>query len=188
MLNSIENAKSTRSRLTDEELVERFKNGDRQSLDTLVRAYLPKAHKRVSSLVPEPDVEDVRQEIFLSFVKSIGNFTIRSNFAAWFNKITMSRIADYYRKTSRQRDKLIENQFSEVDDSWKDIDDELTVREALTEIPEKYREILSLKFIEGYSLTEISGKLGLTYEAARSRYRRGIGMLREKTNATRALV
>ena len=184
MLTSVENAKPTYSQLTDEELVERSKNGDTEALEVLVRAYLPRAHKKVRSLVPESDVEDVRQEIFLSLIKSIANFKIKSNFAAWFGRITTRRIADYYRQKSRQRYDLTEDQLTEVDDPWERVDDELTVRKALLEMPEKYADVLVLKFSKGLSLDEISEKLGLTYEATRSRCRRGINMLREKLTDT----
>lgn len=180
---SAQNITSNYGQLTDEELVERFKSGDRKSLDVLIGGYLPKTHRKVCSLVPEPDVEDVEQEIFLSFMKSIYNFRISQSFAAWFATITARRIADYYRQKYRERDRLTEDQHlpkAKVDDPWKKLDDEWTVEEALVEIPEIYREVLSLKFSEDLSLGEISEKLGLTYEAARSRYRRGIGMLKEK--------
>lgn len=180
MLTSVENAKSTYSQLTDEELAERYRNGDANALEVLIGIYLPKTYRKVCSLVPESDAEDVRQEIFLSFIKSIRNFRIRSNFAAWFGRITMRRIADYYRQRSRRRDELTEDQPTEVDDPWKKIDDELTLERALLEVPEKYAEVLSLNFSEGLSLGEISEKLGLTYEATRSRYRRGVDLLREK--------
>jgi RNA polymerase sigma-70 factor (ECF subfamily) len=180
MLTSVGNAKLTYSQLTDEELVERSRNGDTEALEVLVRIYLPKAYRKVCSLVPECDAEDVRQEIFLSFVKSIANFRIRSNFAAWFGRITMRRIADYYRQRSRRRDDPTEELPTEVDDPWGKIDDELTVERALLEMPEKYAEVLLLTFSEGLSLVEISERLDLTYEATRSRYRRGVNMLKEK--------
>ena len=180
MLPGAENIEPTYRQLTDEELVERSKNGDRKSLDVLVRAYLPRTCSKVRSLVPESDVEDVRQEIFLSLVGSIGNFKGRSTFATWFHRITMSRIADYYRETSRQKDKRSEEQPLRTDDPWKRTDEELTVKEALMEIPEMYKEVLLLRLSEGLSLGEISEKLGVTYEAIRSRCRRGMNMLKEK--------
>lgn len=180
MLTSVEKTESNYSRLSDEELVERFRNGDRESLDALVRAYLPKTYKKVCRQVPESDAEDVRQEILLSFIESIGNLRISSNFAAWFRIIVSRRIADYYRQTSRQRGKFTGKPPPEAEDPWKKIDDELTIKEALVEIPENYKEVLLLKFSEGLSLSEISEKLGLTYEAARSRYRRGMDMLKGK--------
>jgi RNA polymerase sigma-70 factor (ECF subfamily) len=180
MLPSAENIEATYRRLTDEQLVERLKNGDRKSLDVLVRAYLPRAYSKVCSLVPESDAEDVRQEIFLSLVNSIDNFKGRSSFATWFHRITMNRIADYYREASRRKEKSTEEQPSEADDPWRKTDEELTVREALTGMPEKYKEVLLLRYSQGLSLGEISKKLGVTYEATRSRCRRGVDMLKEK--------
>jgi len=166
--------------LTDEELAERSRNGDTEALEVLVRTYLPKTHRKVRSLVPESDAEDVRQEIFLSLIKSLPNFRVRSNFAAWFGKITMGRIADYYRQRSRRRDDPTEELPSEIYDPWRKVNYKLTVEGALQGIPETYAGVLLLAFTEGLSLVEISGELHLTYEATRSRYRRGVNMLKEK--------
>ena len=167
-------------RLTDEELVERFKNGDTDSLDILVKAHLPRVYNRVHNLVPEPDAEDVTQDIFLGLMDSIGSFQGRSAFATWFHRITMNKVADYHRKISRRKEDLSEERCQRAFNPWKGMDEELVVREALKEVPWKYREILMLKFLEGFSFGEIAEKLGLTYEATRSRYRRAIAMVREK--------
>ena len=180
MLANLESVEPGYGQLTDEELLRRFKNGDRECLDVLIRGYLPKTYKRVYSMVPESDAEDVEQEIFLSFIKSIGKFEINTSFAAWFDRITARRIADYYRHRSRQREDLTENQPSKVDDPWKSIDEQLTLEAGLKGMPEKYRSVLLMKLSEDLSISEISERLDLTYEATRSRYRRGIKMLREK--------
>ena len=165
-------------RLTDEELVERIKNGDNASLTILVRAYLPKVYNKVQSLVPEADAEDVTQEIFLSLVDSIGNFQGKSAFATWFHRIIMNRVMDYYRRISyRQREK---HQNSRVSDPWKLTDSELTLREVLVRVPDKYKEILVLRFLEDLSFGDIAERLGLTYEAARYRYRRAISMAQKR--------
>jgi len=182
---NLEEVKLSSSRSRDEDLLEQYRNGDREALEDLIRHYIPKTYRRVSILVPESDVLDVTQEIFLSLIESIGNFRNRSNFSAWFNKIVMSRIADYYRRRSRQRDRVVEDQFLEIyetrnDATWRNIDDALMVEEALVEMPENYIEVLVLKYLEGLSLIEISDQLHLTYEATRSRYRRAMGVLRKR--------
>ena len=168
------------NQLTDEQLVERYKTGDRRSLDFLITAHISELYRRIHGQVPESDVEDVRQEILLSFVKSIGNFTVGSSFAAWLATIAKRRIVDYYRQTARQVVRLPEDEQSEMDDAWENIDDELTVKEALVAMPEKYRAVLSLRLLEDRSFGDISKALDLNYEAVRSRYRRGITMLKEK--------
>jgi len=168
------------NRLTDEELAEWSRDGDTAALEALTRIYLPKVHRKVRSLVPESDVEDVRQEIFLSFMESLSNFKYRSNFAAWFGKIVMRRVADYYRQCARRRDETVEKLPEEIYDPWEKIDYELTIERVLLRIPKKYAEVLLLVFLEGLSLVKASKVLGLTYEATRYRLRRGVGILKEK--------
>ncbi len=182
MLASAENVALDYNRMTDEQLVERYQTGDRKSLDFLVTSHIPELYRRVYGQVPECDVEDVRQEILLSFLKSIGSFRVGSSFAAWLATIAKRRIVDYYRQTARQVVKLPEDNLFETDDLWRRIDDELTVKEALAKIPEKFRKVLSLRLMDDLSFGEISKRLDLNYEAVRSRYRRGLKMLKEKLN------
>ena len=170
----------TDRRLTDEELAERIQNGDKESLDVLVKAYLPKVYNRVRSLVPESDAEDVTQDIFMGLVDSIGNFQGKSAFATWFHRITMNKIADYHRRTFRRREKLSETEPPTDVNPWSATDDELVVKQVLMKLPDKYREVLLLKFSEGLSFGEIAEKLDLTYEATRSRCRRAIETVRDR--------
>ncbi len=165
--------------LTDEELVERIKDGDGEALDTLIRAYLPKVHNRVRNLVPEADADDVTQDIFMSLVDCIGNFQGKSAFATWFHRISMNKVADYHRRASRRKEQPTEVQIHETIDPWKAMNEELIVKETLMKLPEKHRQILLLRFAEGLSFTEIAEKLNLTYEATRSRYRRAIEAARD---------
>lgn len=168
--------------IADAELVEQIKNGNGESLDILIKTYLPKVHSRVRSLVPEADAEDVTQDIFLSLVDSIQSFRGSSAFGTWFHRITMNKVADYHRKTSRRREQLGESQPPRSVNPWKATNDELIVKEALMELPEKHREVLILRFSEGLSFADIAEKLDLTYEATRSRYRRAIEVMREQMN------
>jgi hypothetical protein len=54
------------------------------------------------------------------------------------------------------------------------------VRQALAQMPEKFREPLILFYREGRSTREVAGLLGLSENAARQRISRGRGLLREQ--------
>ena len=179
------NIMKTNKRLTDEELVERIKNGDKEALDILVKAYLPKVYNRVHSLVPEADAEDVTQDIFMSLVDSISSFQGKSAFSTWFHRISMNKVADYHRKIARRREQFSENQPIRIVNPWKATEDEMVIKQALVDLPEKHKEVLLLKFSEGLSFAEIADKLDLTYEATRSRCRRAIEAVREKIERDR---
>lgn len=158
----------------DEELVSRIKAGDAKSFDILVGAYFPRTYRKVQRFVPTEDVEDVTQDIFLNLVCSINSFEGKSAFATWFNKIIVNRVADYHRRMFRYRSRFTsEEELLELEPSQEPISD-LGMEDLLMKMPKPYREVLLLKFYHGLSFREIASNLGIAYEAARSRYRRGI--------------
>ena len=168
------------NRLSDEELIRRIKDGDRESLSILVKAYFSKIHNRVYQLIPEPDVDDVIQDIFMGLLDSLESFEGRSAFTTWFYRIAMNKIADYHRKLSRRKENFSEEDTYKSFNPWEETDEMLMIESVLADLPSKYKEILILKCSEGLSFVEIAHKLGLTYEAARSRYRRAIAMVRRR--------
>lgn len=170
----------TSNKLSDEELIRRIRDGDRESLGILVKAYFSKIHNRVYQLIPELDADDVIQDIFMGLLDSLDSFEGRSAFTTWFYRIAMNKIADYHRRLSRRKENFNEEGTHKSFNPWEETDEMLMIENALADLPSKYKEILILKCSEGLSFVEIAQKLGLTYEAARSRYRRAITMVRKK--------
>ncbi|HGJ65630.1 TPA: RNA polymerase sigma factor [bacterium] len=168
------------TRLSDEELIRRIKNGDQDCLEALVKLHLPKVHNRVNNLVPEYDVDDVTQDIFVGLINSIYSFEERSAFATWFHRLTMNKVADYHRKTSRNKYNTSDIYAQQTFNPWEKLDNDLVIEQILREIPNKYKEILILRHSECLSFIEIAQKLDLGYEATRSRYRRAIFIVRKK--------
>jgi len=172
-------------KLTDEELVERIKDGDVDCLDMLVKMHLPRIHSRIHNLVPESDVDDVTQDIFIGLMDSIYSFEGRSTFTTWFHRIAMNKVADYHRRAAKRKEDFSEEQNIRIINPWEEMDDELIAEQALRGIPQKYKDILMLRCSEGLSFNEIAAKLGLSYEATRSRYRRALILARKKIRDAR---
>ena len=160
--------------LRDEELISRIKSGHTQSLDILVSSYLPRTYKKVRSLVPAEDAEDVTQDIFLNLVCSLKNFEGKSAFATWFDKIVINRVADYHRKRFRYRSRFISEEGMLGYEPSQEAYSDLEMQDILMKLPKPYRQVLFLKFQHNLSFKDIASILGIAYEAARSRYRRGI--------------
>jgi len=158
----------------DEELVLRIQEGDTQSFDMLVKSYLPRTYKKVRKLVPIEDAEDVTQDIFLNLVRSIENFQGRSAFATWFNRIIANRVADYHRRMFRQKSRFTSEEEMPENEMFEEANADLEMEDLLMNLPEHYREVILMKLFYNLSFAEIASSLGMTYEAARSRYRRGI--------------
>ena len=158
----------------DEELVSMIKEGDTQSFDTLVKAYLPKTYRKVLKLVPAEDAEDVTQDIFLNLVRSIDNFEGKSAFATWFNRIVANRVADYHRRMFRQKSRFTFDEEIINHEPYRESKSIIEMDDFLKKLPQHYREVILMKTYYNLSFAEIASNLEMTYEAARSRYRRGI--------------
>ncbi len=164
----------TNSQFTDEELVEQIKDGDGEALNALIKSYLPKVYNRVHSLVPEADAEDVTQDVFLSLVDSIQTFKGRSAFATWFDRIIANRVADYHRKKFRHKSRFASDEYILKHEPFQEANSSMEIEDLLMSLPQHYREVILMKLFHNLSFGEIASVLDMTYEAARSRYRRGI--------------
>ena len=160
--------------LRDKELVSRIKAGDKQSFDILVGSYFPRTYRKVRRLVPIEDAEDVTQDIFLNLVCSIDNFEGKAAFATWFNKIVVNRVADYHRKTFRRKSRFILEEDVLKHEPSQEAYNDVEMNDLLMKLPKPYRDVLFLRLCHNLPFREIASALGIAYEAARSRYRRGI--------------
>jgi len=174
----------SRSSLSDEELVDLAKHGDRDAFACIYRRYFNVVYNRVRYLVPDADVEDVTQEIFIALLRSIKGFQARSLFRTWFRTLTTRQIAEYYRKKGRHNNfqitlDEIEN-LPDRQNSYESLEVPFFVRTALNELPEQYREIILLRFADGFSFNEISTLIKRHPEATKSLFRRAISALTQK--------
>lgn len=120
---------------------------------------------RITSFTKE-EAEDVLQEVFLKIWKNLNKFDNSSKFSSWAYRITHNTAISEWKKSKsfgkdrriRLEDKLFENLASEIDviKDIKQADDSLKINETLNNLPEKYKNVLVLKFLEGRNYNEIS--------------------------------
>jgi len=172
------------SSLSDEELASSAKQGDLDAFTSLYRRYFSVVYKRVCYVVPEADVEDVTQEIFIALLRSIKGFQGKALFRTWFRTLTTRQIAEYYRNKSRKDGNLslrLEAIEGLQDHGFhENAESRIWVRNALNELPEQYREIILMRFAEDLSFNEIAKLLNRHPEGMKSLFRRAISALSEK--------
>jgi RNA polymerase sigma-70 factor (ECF subfamily) len=171
---------------SDEELAHLAKMGKQEAFNLLYERLLPSVYARVRFKVPETDVEDVTQEIFIAVLKSLGNFHGQSKFSTWVRTITNRRIADYHRKKKPSSDEEyayehavndnLENhsEILERQDSLK------SIQFALSRLPQNYQDILLMRFVDNMPFNEIARQNGQSIEATKSLFRRSIAALSQK--------
>ena len=171
---------------SDEVLVRLAQQGNREAFTSLYERYLPVVYKRVRYAVPERDVEDVTQDIFIAVLRSLGSFKGDALFSTWLRTLTKRRVADYYRRKNPAGHEL-DVDLAEADDvigeestSPGSLDDAIAIRKAMRGLPEDYQDIVLLRFAEGLQFNEIAQLRGQSLEATKSLFRRAIAALRRQ--------
>lgn len=166
----------------DELLIQQFKEGNRDAFDLLYQRHLPNVYKRVRYVVPENDVEDVTQEIFIAALRSLPSFRGDSKFGTWLRTLTNHKVAEFYRKRTRKQEPLLaplsEATSHSTGSTSKTLEERVYIQRAMQNLPENYREIILLRFAEDLQFNEIAELTHQNLEATKSLFRRAIAALR----------
>jgi len=169
---------------SDELLIKQFKDGNSNAFNELYQRHLPGVYKRVRYMVPEQDVEDTTQEVFIAALKSLPSFRGESQFGTWLRTLTNHKIAEYYRKCNRKREAPRASYDDARDHSdgstAKKMEECIALRKALQQIPAPYQEVILMRFVEGLQFSEIADLNGQHLEATKSLFRRAVSALRDQ--------
>lgn len=131
------------------------------------------------------EAEDVMQEAFLSAFKKMKSYKGEVSFGAWLKKIVVNRSLDYLKKRKVQFEEINERT-TEVEDyhmPTKEVNVKL-LQNAIQELSDGYRVVLSLYLIEGYDHEEISQILNISNSSSRTQLLRAKNKLREILKGT----
>ncbi|NLO06949.1 MAG: sigma-70 family RNA polymerase sigma factor [candidate division WS1 bacterium] len=140
------------------------------------------------------DAEDVAQEALLKAYAAFERFELGTNFRAWILRILTNTYINEFRRRRRTPemttwDLLPREELGKVSsDDAQDrpevalLEDALDaeVEQALSEIPEVFREAVLLCDMQGLAYNEIAEALGVPIGTVRSRIARGRGLLQER--------
>lgn len=173
---------------TDEALVELLWQGDLSALGILYDRYGSLVYGlAVKGLRQPAEAEDLTQEVFLSLIRTRSYRASRGSLASYLTTLTRSRVIDRLRAHSTQQKYL--NQWHQnqtgVDSTtpMKHITQQerrTLVREALTTLKARQREVLELSYYEGHSQRDIAEHLGVPLGTVKSWARRGLLQLRKQ--------
>jgi RNA polymerase sigma factor (sigma-70 family) len=160
---------------TDAELVEASRRGEREAFGHLVARYQDVVCAvSYSSTGNWATSEDVAQETFLAAWRQLGELRDTVRLRSWLCSIARNLARKARRRTQRE-EPACEEPIAEANpfDATAQAEVDRIVREALTRIPETYRETLVLYYCESRSVREVAVTLGISEEAAMQRLTRG---------------
>ncbi len=176
---------------TDKELVAAAKLNP-EDFGLLVERYWNRlfAYVRRTSYFSKEDIEDVLQEVFIKIYRFLNSYDDSMTFSTWAYQITRNCVIDEIRKKkARPASMQLENEeLLKVLKSSLNIEREFAasdslekVKELIDEMPDNYREVLILRFLEDKDYNDIMDIMQLPKGSVASLINRGRKMLAEKT-------
>ncbi len=164
------------------ELAQRASKHDQAAFAELYNAYVEKIYKYIYYKVGHAtDAEDLCEQVFLKAWEAIGRYTwCGYPFSSWLYRLAHNLVVDHYR-TRREYVPLHEvlaagGEPEDPQDALMQTLDAAELKDAIFQLTEDQRQVISLKFIEGYENAEIAQMLNkkegairaLQYRALRS--------------------
>jgi RNA polymerase sigma-70 factor (ECF subfamily) len=168
------------SREEDYQLIDDIRDGDAAAREHAYKRLLSKYKNQIFSLILKivhtpNEVEDLVQETFSKAFNSIGNFNKEYAFSTWLYRIATNSSIDYLRKR-RLKTYSIDTPIQTKDDEYYvEIADsreepgkniiqsqrDHIVREAIAQLPEKYRVVIEMRHLQERTYDEISAELDI---------------------------
>jgi RNA polymerase sigma-70 factor (ECF subfamily) len=174
---------------TDEQLIRDIQGGDIASFGIIVERYwdmvIAFALSRIDNAA---DAEDIAQESFLKAYCQLHRLRHPYRFAGWLSKITAQQCVNHIRKNARKR---IASSYSNYN---ADVPAQVAmcssnpgltkeqvhfVRQTVSRLPEKFRNVIIMRFVAGLSAAQIAEKLGKRHGTIRVWLHRAYQILRK---------
>jgi RNA polymerase sigma-70 factor (ECF subfamily) len=168
--------------LSDSELVARCRAGDQQAWAELVDRFSRYVHAiSVQAFrLSDADAEDVFQEVFARAYQHLDGLRDDAAVRPWLAQLTRRLCIDRLRASARERPTADEElELAGSEETLTQLEEALTVHEALAEVPEHCREILDRFFARDESYKTIGDALDLPSGTIASRISRCLARLRE---------
>jgi len=179
--------------LTDEELIQRVCAGETKQFAVLVERYQNKAFTlAMRFLKNREDAEEATQDAFVRAYRALKNFQGSSAFGTWLYRIvyncSMTKLSarkDVFQSLDQdndeddapQRELAIEP--SMVDASYEQAETKAVIRGAINNLPEHYRMILTLFYLEELRYEEICEMTKLPMGTIKTQLYRARAMLQK---------
>lgn len=170
--------------LTDQQIVERVQNGDKNAFGLLVTKYQHKVANLVSKYVKNSgDVADVTQEAFIKTYRALATFRGESAFYTWLYRIAVNTAKNYITAQSRKTPlNTVDAEEADSYDGSESLKENATPERLLLtdeinkvlfatveKLPEDLRMVITLREIEGLSYEEIANVIDSPVGTVRSR-------------------
>ena len=170
--------------MSEQQLIERVRAGDEGAERALYDAHVDRVYRLAYRMAGDPDLaQDFTQEAFIRAFARIADFRGEAAFGTWLHAIASSVILNGLRKVTRFRRREADLEAAayvghEAVSAEPDLKQRL--REALDRLPDKYRMVVVMHDIEGYTHDEIGAALNMPAGTSKAQLSRARARLRSE--------
>jgi RNA polymerase sigma-70 factor (ECF subfamily) len=159
------------------QLVEGCKRGERQAQHRLYQQYATAMYNVCRRMTKhDAEAEDILQEAFVDAFRKIDTFKGESTFGAWLKRIVINKTINHLKKNQRMTWVSVDKMdFEDHEPPQTDRDMQYKVKQvhqAIQQLPDGFRSVLSLYLLEGYDHREIAEILEISESTSKSQYNR----------------
>lgn len=171
------------------ELLKRCGSGEEQAQYQLYNMYSKGMFNVALRILGQrEDAEDVVQEAFIKMFDKLETLKEPKAFTGWFKRIVVNNSINYVKKRNKiyfeEAGEQIKDVVEPVDTKPKESYTVHGVKQALAQLPQGYRIVVSLYLFDGFSHKQIAESLGITESTSKSQYHRGRKKLQELLKAS----
>ena len=186
MISLVENKTAAEKRITDEELIKRFQDGDVDAYSELVMRYKDPLFNYVARMMKDRVfAEDIVQETFVRVYHNRDRYQQIAKFSTWIYTIAINLTKTELRRQSLRRFFSLSGMTEDgksfelpdhkvnLEKTAEDSIIRLQIREAIDKLSKTFREVIILRDIQELSYDEISKIVGVPLGTVKSRVNRG---------------
>jgi RNA polymerase sigma-70 factor (ECF subfamily) len=181
---------------TDEALMQRFQDGDRDAFEVLYQRYkAPIFTFLVRQYTSKDNANEITQETFIRVIRSAASFRHGSKFATWIFTISRNLAIDFLRKAKHRSHASLDQP---IGDNGPTLGERLPgnspnpdkasaqstlrddIAQALSNLPDDQREVFLLREYHGLPFREIATVVNAKEGTAKSRMRYALKTLRNE--------
>ena len=163
-------------RVNETDIIRSVLNGKKDDFEYLVRKYHIKVISLCCSILHnQTDAEDAAQDIFVKAYKNLSKFLFKSSFSTWLYRITYHHCLDRLKAGKKHAADLLDESSqlpSPAPENDFTAEKQKALQKALSELPDDYRLILTLREMQGLSYEEIAQTMSVSLDSVKARLRR----------------
>jgi len=172
--------------VTDRDLLDRLREGDHDAFDAIFRAHYPPLVALAERMLRQRAIaEEIVQDVMLELWKRRATLSFDVSLRAYLFQATRNRVLNHFRHEKVER---VGQSFAAVETqveprphallTEEEID--VALREAVTTLPDRCREVFELSRVQGLRYAEIAAVMGISVKTVEAQMGKALRMLRER--------